>query len=491
MKNFALVRAALVVGTLQLGLAVSVEVRAGTRGLTESVVINGQHVERGWLRVPERRDGRTTNAIEIPFVRFPATVSSSAPPIIYVAGGPGESGVSTLSGAAFGLVMALREVADVIAFDQRGAGQSKPSLACNESWGFPLNEPGDPQKLARIAAEKVRECLTELERRGIDPAAYNVVESADDVEALRPALGTERITLWGISYGTHLALQVIRRHGGHVANAILTGVNGPDHALLKRPSAIDGQLRKLGEILHAEANANANVTNVVGVLQTAGERLAEKPVTVQVMDEKTGQPIAVTVGKWDLQFLTASRLTQTWGLKSSPAFLGALARGDYKPLAQAAFNFRTASVGSTMPVLMLFSSGVSPARITVVEYEARKSLLGNAINFPYSDLMKEFSRFDAGESVRSEIRSDVPVLFVSGTLDGRTPPEQAEEIRRGFSRNEHLVVEGASHGYDLFFFATPVKQAMLQFLREGNIRTNRVSLGRFSLDSLDRPRGAR
>jgi fermentation-respiration switch protein FrsA (DUF1100 family) len=56
------------------------------------------------------------------------------------------------------------------------------------------------------------------------------------------------------------------------------------------------------------------------------------------------------------------------------------------------------------------------------------------------------------------------VLFISGSLDGQTPPRRAEEIARGFSRGSSLIVPGASHGFDLFYFRPEVKTAMLEFL---------------------------
>ena len=69
-----------------------------------------------------------------------------------------------------------------------------------------------------------------------------------------------------------------------------------------------------------------------------------------------------------------------------------------------------------------------------------------------------------GRESSSPVRSDVPVLFISGNLDGQTPPRRAEEIARGFSRGSTLIVPGASHGFDLFYLRPEVKTAMLEFL---------------------------
>jgi hypothetical protein len=71
------------------------------------------------------------------------------------------------------------------------------------------------------------------------------------------------------------------------------------------------------------------------------------------------------------------------------------------------------------------------------------------------------------------------VLFISGTLDGRTPVNNAEEVRRGFPNGEHLIVEGASHGYDLFFFMPKVQEVMREFLKGQPISTARVAVSSF------------
>jgi hypothetical protein len=57
-------------------------------------------------------------------------------------------------------------------------------------------------------------------------------------------------------------------------------------------------------------------------------------------------------------------------------------------------------------------------------------------------------------------------LLISGTLDGRTPVSNAEGVLKGFPNGKHVILEGASHGYDLFFFIPRVQEAMLEFLKE-------------------------
>jgi pimeloyl-ACP methyl ester carboxylesterase len=80
--------------------------------------------------------------------------------------------------------------------------------------------------------------------RGIRLEAYNMRESADDADAVRRAFGYMAITLWERSYGSHLALAVLRQHPDAVERLILVSPEGPDHTW-KLPSHVDAMLHRL------------------------------------------------------------------------------------------------------------------------------------------------------------------------------------------------------------------------------------------------------
>ena len=87
-------------------------------------------------------------------------------------------------------------------------------------------------------------------------------------------------------------------------------------------------------------------------------------------------------------------------------------------------------------------TGQSPQRRALVEAQARESLFGDALNFPFPELADGLGLTDLGESFRGPLHSDVPVLFFSGTLDGRTPPANARALLPGFSKGRQLLVRG-------------------------------------------------
>src|SRR5437773_4008826 len=114
--------------------------------------------ELGRLLVPENRSNPQSKLIELAFVRFKSTSQHPGSPIIYLSGGPGNSGIQQAQGSRFPLFMAMREIADVIALDQRSTGMSKPNLTCSQPLDFPLDQPQTRESLLRLYKERSRAC---------------------------------------------------------------------------------------------------------------------------------------------------------------------------------------------------------------------------------------------------------------------------------------------------------------------------------------------
>src|SRR4051794_28607244 len=216
----------LLICVLLLAVPAVAQQKAGTLKLRPYTFENGKgekvDAEFGTLLVPEKRSNPDSNLIELAFVRFKSTATNPGAPIVYLAGGPGGSGIGTATGSRFPLFMALREIGDVIAFDQRGTGYSKPNLQCYERLSLPLDVAPSRDVVLKELRQSAHGCAWywhDLQR--VDLTAYNTNESADDLEDLRKALGAKQISLWSISYGTHLAFATMRRHPTSIYRAIL------------------------------------------------------------------------------------------------------------------------------------------------------------------------------------------------------------------------------------------------------------------------------
>lgn len=430
--------------------------------------------ELGHLFVPENRRNPKSKLIELVFVRFKSTSPNPGPPIVYLAGGPGTSGIASARGARFPVFQAMREIGDVIALDQRSVGMSKPNLNCRER--VVLSPETAHQREAVLAAfrQQARACAATFRAQGVDLAGYNTNENADDIEALRQALGAPKISLWAISYGTHLASAVIRRHEKRLHRVILAGVEGPAHTI-KLPSNTQMHLAQISQLVKADASLSAEIPDLLALMKSVLERVEREPVVVEVNDPVTQQKVKVTLSKFGLQYLTANLFGGQENLLPRNYYI--LSKGDYSAVAQLWLRtLRAGSGASAMAGMMDCYSGISPQRRQQIAREAKETLLGDIMDFPFPDVCDAWGNPDLGEAFRAPVKSNVPALFISGTFDVRTPVSNAEEVRRGFRHSAHLIIEGAVHSDPLFVSSPKIKDVMLEFMKGQPLATTRIAL---------------
>ena len=421
--------------------------------------------EKGEFTVPENRANPNSKRITIKYQRFPSTSKKPGHPIVYLAGGPGGSGIGALMGPRKALAEALREFGDVIAYDQRGTNESGPKMTCDRPYAADPSRPLDRSAGTAMAAA-MKPCVDKLRADGVDVAAYNTRENAADLEELRKHLGAEKLILWGISYGTHLATAALRENGARIDRVILAGIEGPDDTY-KLPS--DQQTLMEDIARRAPGDLLGSIRNVL-------QELERSPKKVAVTHPLNGQTAEMVLGPFDLQVEIANRLFAPDTFAGLPDFITRLERGDWTALALASGQTRFGTAPSVMAVAMDCASGLSASRRAVIADEAKRTLLGDAINIPFPEVCVAVNVPDLGDAFRAPLRSDVPALLISGTLDGRTRPRQAEELRMTMPNAQHLVIEGAGHSDPLFLSSPKIVEAMKAFLRGEPLRERLITL---------------
>jgi len=176
-------------------------------GACPFAVPDGESVDCGTLFVPEDRNDPNSPEIALAVAIVRAENGAPLPdPIIYLEGGPGGSAISSLDSW---FDSPYRQDRDVILIDQRGTGLSEPGLFC-----IPEEDSVD------IFAE-TEQCRDDLLDRGINIDAYTSATNAADINALRVALGYDQVNLYGVSYGTRLALTVMRDFPDGIRSVVL------------------------------------------------------------------------------------------------------------------------------------------------------------------------------------------------------------------------------------------------------------------------------
>jgi len=138
-------------------------------------------------------------------------------------------------------------------------------------------------------------------------------------------------------------------------------------------------------------------------------------------------------------------------------------------------NTSRQGVGSAMSYMMDCASGQTAGRREQIAREAKETLLEDISNFPFPEICEEWKAPNLGDQFRSPVTANVPVLFISGTLDARTPVSNAEEYRKGFANNTHIIIEGAVHSDPLFLSSPKIKDGMLEFLKGQPVTVTKIS----------------
>jgi pimeloyl-ACP methyl ester carboxylesterase len=428
--------------------------------------------ERGRFRVPEDR-ASGSRSIELAFARIPSSSRSPGSPILWLSGGPGDSGIADLNTPALRLFLELRQLGDVILLDQRGTGESVPRLDCPGNFRFPADLPID-RAAARAQIEEVgRSCAEHWRSAGVNLSAYNTRESAEDVEALRIALGVPKLRVLAGSYGTHLALAALRAHETSFERVVLLGVVGPDH-LRRSPADSDEQIARIARLASAGPAFDTRVADLPDMIRRVRDRLTAHPAAVEI-DAENGGTSRIVVGAFDLEWYTRSLLTTRAAIAHLPALFQAMEDGDFTELGKISAAWRTARMPNATIFAQRCASAGSRERELRIARERASAALGDAADFAEESVCRAWGVSSLPDGFRDAVRSAVPALFVSGTLDGDAPETNAAEVVRGFPNGVRLQVEGAAHAL-LGFDDDRTREAVLRFLDGGKLRKTRVSL---------------
>lgn len=430
---------------------------------------NGDKVDafKGSFEVPENRSNPKSRMIPINYVRFPSTGKESSSPIVYLSGGPGGSGIGTAKRQRFQLFMEMREFGDVIALDQRGTGEQRKGLTCQSNQKNPINKETSDDVYYEIQRQALTECVDTWQKNGIDLSGYTTPESVNDLDDLRTHLGAEKITLWGISYGSHLALAALKKMEDRIDRVIIATVEGLDQTV-KMPFRTDAYFDRLQEALNTKAELAKQFPDIKKLIRRVHKNLEAQPITITLLNQE--KETSLLWQRRDMQQIASGMISDPTYALILLKIYAALDNDDTAPLIDILTRF--GGVGdypvsfSAMSVAMDIASGQSAQRYKEVLTQAKTSLLASHLNSSIH-LSGVIDDLDLGESFREKPNSEIPTLVLIGTLDGRIYPDSQLEATSGLSNRKVVTVVNAGH--NLFMTSPEVGATMGQFLRRGPI----------------------
>ncbi|MEU6096312.1 alpha/beta hydrolase [Streptomyces sp. NPDC047079] len=168
--------------------------------------------------------------ITVALSRVPHTAKTSQGPLLVNPGGPGGSGLKLAGFVASALPKAVAAQYDVIGFDPRGVGKSEPALDCRPGHFDPVRPDSVPSTFALEQAnlERARSFAVACATKYASVLPYiNTVNAARDLDAVREALGAEKVSYFGYSYGTYLGAVYAKLFPQRVHRLVLDSIVDP------------------------------------------------------------------------------------------------------------------------------------------------------------------------------------------------------------------------------------------------------------------------
>ena len=397
----------------------------------------------GTLEVPENRDKPDGRKIVLSVAVLPAnTLHPRADPLFILAGGPGQA--ASFLGPFAAALTGVRKDRDIVLVDQRGTGRSSP-LVCAAF---------KPDHSLEAALEfdpvpKADACARELAAKGVDAAQYTTAAWVADLDAVRSALGYDKINLWGGSYGTRAAQEYLRRYPDHVRSVVLDGVATP--AMRSTLDVWPSREVALAAVIDACAQSPACAAPASRSGARRSTRFAtgwgRKAASVKLTDPRTGETQTM---RMTFEHVIGALQPFTYAPELAallPEVIGRAAAGDFGPalLRRDARDRRSRRPVEHGAPLLGDLRGGRPARIgrrgraharAPAHEDARRArALG----------LRGVAEGRRAADATTPVKSDVPVLILSGGLDPVTPPANGAEVAKSLPASRHIVARGYGH----------------------------------------------
>ena len=396
------------------------------------------------------REGNETSSryLDFSIARVPAVSSKRKnDPIVLLAGGPGMGAqlMYTMSSSAFARA---RRDRDILLIDQRGTGKSTP-LTCSGAAEDPLAAGQQGAGIDEFVA-LTTVCRDSLARHH-DLRSFTTSQAVRDLEEIRARLGYDRLNLYGVSYGSRVAQHYAREFPTRVRSMVLDGVV-PPQTVLGPDIAIDAE--RAVEALFDRCRKESSCKEAFGdprlSLREVQSALRREPISISLPHPQTGKPFSLSLGATHIATVTRLSTYDPYLAAMLPLVLYEASRANYRPLASLfvmTLSGVSASLAAGMHNSVVCSEDFPRFDRTKVDRQALEtSYLGPMIFDALSSVCKTWPRGEVDKNFNEPLKSDIPTLLLSGTLDPVTPPSGAALVGTTLRNSLHVVIENSAHG---------------------------------------------
>jgi pimeloyl-ACP methyl ester carboxylesterase len=412
-------------------------------------------IECGFLSVPEDRSQEDSPMIQLHVAIVRTQNPHPAPdPIIILHGGPGGYALDNMEYWLY-LFNFARSDRDLIVLDQRGVGYSIPSLNCpeaEEQWYQDWTQDLSMEISDQHYDEALQACHDRLAAEGINLSAYTSAANAADVEDLRAALGYAEWNLYGSSYGTRLALTIMRDHPEGVRSAILDSVYPPQVDLF---SSIAVNFERSLDLVFERCTSDPDCNQTYPALETTFyelvDQLDREPLSFTLSRSSTTDLYPVLLNGDRLIWAVFQMLYMTDQIANLPWWITSIKAGTASAFPEILqwLIFSDDSLSEGMYYSIECNEETPFGSIEDIE-SSNKNVNPRLVDvFNLEQIHQICSGWDAKQPTLLEnqaVSSDIPTLILSGEFDPITPPAWGLLTAESLSNSQFFEFPGFGHG---------------------------------------------
>src|ERR1041385_2469813 len=423
----------------------------------------GGDVRCGTYEVFEDRSAKSGRTIKLKIVVLKSLGSKSAPDAIFpLHGGPGAPATGLVE-MAKDMLKPVRQDHDLVFVDQRGTGESNP-LICDIA--------DDSHDLASffggvLPADKVRACREKLQEHA-DLRLYTTPIAMDDLDDVRAALGYNKIDLVGLSYGTLASQVYLRQHPEHVRSVFLVGVATPN---MKQPLLFPRSAQHAMDLLFADCGADKTCHSTFPFLKdefgAVLSRFDKGPIPVEMIDPVSKEHVQVKLAR--SSFVEGIRLAMysTFSQQFVPKIIHQAYEKDYVPFEEAAVHLSPgAEVARGVYFTITCSEGVPFITEKDLVDETKNTYVGPERVERHIAACKEWPKGNIAPRYIDLVKSDLPVLMISGEVDSSSPTWFGESALKFLPNGRQLKIRYLGHQFE----GDCLRDIFTNFIKQGSAK---------------------
>jgi pimeloyl-ACP methyl ester carboxylesterase len=395
-------------------------------------------VQCGKLQVPENYSLPNGEKISVNFAVLPAIDSSqNKTPLMFLAGGPGQASVE-LAAHIFKTFGEIKKSHDIILVDQRGTGESHP-LECDENSVKNVYEiiPED------FSAQEIKDCIAQFKG---DLSQYNSENAIRDFDAVRHALGHEKINIYGGSYGTRAGLVYMRMFPDSLKSVVLDSVGPIEVPIGTFGKSAARSFNALLENCQEDESCHSAYPKLAEEFQAVVTRLERAPAKLVIDHPRLGSKTDFVLSR--SKFISNLRM-QLYSMQTRtliPLVIHQAYLGNYQPMV-GLISMSEGGMGMYVGLTLNIVCNEDLPKITAEMFkaDAENNFGGNDSHNAWLQACPLWPKYSVNDEFYNSVTANIPTLILSGDLDPVTPPSNGEKSAKTIPNSHHIVSKNSAH----------------------------------------------